>query len=83
MRVKHTIRSPKGGTTTVELTPLKAIKAECSECMAWETHPKECTAKLCPLFPFRGKSMIAHKINYSNSHKGFFRKKDPSNNGGK
>lgn len=57
----HTIRSANGGTVTAELNRGKAIKAMCTECMGFEAHPKECTSKLCPLYPWRGKLMLAYK----------------------
>ena len=53
MPTKHTIRTEKS-TRTITLTPIKAIRAFCSECMCWQ--PKEienCTDKLCPLYPYR------------------------------
>ncbi|OQC56280.1 MAG: hypothetical protein BWX54_01484 [Verrucomicrobia bacterium ADurb.Bin018] len=31
-----------------------AIRMKCTECFGWETDPAECTAPLCPLYPFRG-----------------------------
>ena len=55
----HTIRTADGGTITTELNRGKAIKAMCTECMGFETNPKECTSKLCPLYPWRGKIMLA------------------------
>jgi hypothetical protein len=55
MAIKHEIR--KGGnlkTKVVQLTPLKAIRLNCIECMG---HQKslisDCTDGLCPLYPFR------------------------------
>lgn len=62
-KVKHTIRAAKGlnKTVTVTLTRSLAIKAFCTECLAWgEQHPEDCTALLCPLFPFRGITRIAY-----------------------
>lgn len=52
---KHTIRW-QGDTREIEPTPLRCIKFMCSECMGWETHPKDCKDALCPLFPYRGKA---------------------------
>ncbi len=31
--IKHTIRSKDGGTKEVQLTPLKAIRLQCLECV--------------------------------------------------
>ena len=60
MRTKHTIRkAPHGGTIEVELTRTTAIKAFCTECLGYETHPRKCEATLCPLYPFRGKTTLA------------------------
>lgn len=63
---KHTIRAKDGGFVEVELTRAKAIKAMCTECGGWgEMHPKDCLAKNCPLFPFRGKIQLAYKSDES------------------
>lgn len=61
MSTRHTIRkAPTGrGTVEVELTPAKAIRAFCTECLGWETHPDDCEAVHCPLYPFRGKTTLA------------------------
>lgn len=61
----HTIRTRDyGKTKRVVDVPrygkAKAIKVFCSECLGHEDHPKECSAKMCPLFPFRGKSQAAY-----------------------
>ena len=61
MKKKHKIRSAEGSgeMIDVELTPMKAIKAMCTECMGFEDHPKNCTAVSCPLFPYRGQTRLA------------------------
>ncbi len=51
--MKHRIKHSKGGTVELDLTRNRAIKAFCTECMGWETHPKDCAATLCPLYPYR------------------------------
>ena len=52
--IKHTIRSKDGGTRIVNLTPLKAIRLQCIECMGFSTiEPKNCTSPLCTHFPYR------------------------------
>ena len=53
--LKHTIRCKDGGTKEIEnYTRALAIKLQCSECLGYgETNPSECTAPLCPLYPFR------------------------------
>ena len=59
---KHTIRTKSGEHITIDrLTRSKAIRAMCTECMGFETSPKECTSKYCPLYPWRGKTMINSK----------------------
>jgi hypothetical protein len=59
MAIKHEIR--KNGnlkTKVVQLTPLKAIRLNCIECMGHQQSLViDCTDSLCPLYPFRtGKS---------------------------
>jgi len=55
MGVKHTVRkSGEGKTRVVNLTPLKAIRLNCIECMGFQQSlVKECSSILCPLYPFR------------------------------
>ncbi len=54
MSVKHTIRNGKGNLVEVELTPRKAIKKHCLECMCFvQPEVSKCTSVNCPLFPFR------------------------------
>ena len=62
MATKHTILKSTGDGQTIDvmLTRNMAIKAFCSECMGWETNPKQCTSILCPLYPFRGRTMLAN-----------------------
>lgn len=58
---EHTIRTKTGGTVSVKLNRGRAIKAMCTECLGWNDDPKGCTSPLCPLFPFRGKILLAYK----------------------
>ena len=52
--IKHEIRSKDGGTRKVNITPLRAIRLNCLECVCWSpSEVKNCTGKLCPLFPYR------------------------------
>lgn len=54
--------STKGNTTrTVRLTPMKAIRYQCLECVGWSFKEVElCTDPNCPLHPYRsGKRKIA------------------------
>ena len=53
MAIKHMIRT-FNGKRTVSLTPIKAIRLHCIECMGFQVGEIEgCTAPLCPLFPYR------------------------------
>jgi hypothetical protein len=61
MATKHTIRRKSGKLKDVQLTRSLAIKAMCTECLGFETHPKDCTSVNCPIYPFRGKTTIAFK----------------------
>ena len=57
---RHRIRSRSGDPVEVgEYTRSKAIKAFCTECMGFFEHPRECTDARCPLYPFRGKTLLA------------------------
>ena len=56
-RKKHTMRTNTNGRVTLMLNRKIAIQAKCTECLGWEGNPRECTAVLCPLFPFRGKTL--------------------------
>ena len=60
MPVRHNIRTSNGGTKAVSLTRDKAIRAFCTECLSYEDHPDICTSLQCPLYPFRGKTMLAY-----------------------
>jgi hypothetical protein len=54
MSVKHTINTSEGGTETLDMTPLIAIKCFCKECMGYQPSLVEgCTSPRCPLYPFR------------------------------
>ena len=53
-RIMHEIRARDGGTRTVPLTPQKAIRAFCIECMGFNaSEVQNCTAPLCPIYPWR------------------------------
>ena len=54
MAVKHKIRDKKGALVEVNLTPIRAIRKFCVECMVFrEDQIDRCIAKHCPLYPFR------------------------------
>jgi hypothetical protein len=71
-KVTHTVRSApikvKGSDTytrtTVTISPYPrglAIKMCCTECLGFEADPRsECTSPLCPLYPYRGKTLRAY-----------------------
>jgi len=55
--VTHTVRTSSGGRKTIRMTRGLAIKLMCTECLGWEGQPKECPSTLCPLYPYRGKTL--------------------------
>jgi hypothetical protein len=58
--VSHVVRSRSGENIAINgMTRGKAIKLFCTECLGWESNPADCTALLCPLFPYRGKTMAS------------------------
>jgi len=57
--VTHTIRGQNGNAIALRYGRKLAIRLMCVECLGWEGDPGECTAKLCPLWPFRGRTMAS------------------------
>ncbi len=55
MAVRHRIRSDGNGKTKVMmLTARRAIIEHCRECVGFNAaEVRRCTARMCPLFPFR------------------------------
>jgi len=55
MTVKHKIKKDgNGNLKNVTLTPLKAIRYHCVECMGFSPkETRECFSTNCPLFPYR------------------------------
>jgi len=55
MAINHQIRTNgKKGVKDVRLTPLKAIKFNCIECMGFQAKlVQDCSNPFCPLYPFR------------------------------
>ena len=52
--IEHEIRNKVEGTEVVLLTPIKAIRLNCLECICWvPSEVKNCTAKLCAMYPYR------------------------------
>ena len=55
----HTVRHKDGGTVTIKnYSMAKAIKICCVDCLGYESDPKQCIDKLCPLFPYKGSIMV-------------------------
>lgn len=68
--MKHRIRTADGGTKEFDhYARARAIKNMCTECMGWDEHPRDCSANLCPLFPFRGK-VLSTRVGQSEPEKG-------------
>lgn len=59
----HTIRAKNGSLLTLRLTRKLAIYCLCTSCLGWEDNPADCTAMLCPLYPFRGKTLRTQRGN--------------------
>jgi hypothetical protein len=60
-KATHTIRARDGNTLTLTYSRGMAIKLACMECLGWEGDPQDCTSPLCPLFPYRGRTMASQK----------------------
>jgi len=57
-KISHTVRTSDGGRVTFKDYRMKrAIRCFCVECLGWSGDPLDCTAPLCPLFPFRRKTL--------------------------
>ncbi len=55
--VMHTIRAADGRHIELRLTRKLAMACMCTECLGFESDPEDCTARLCPLYPFRAKTL--------------------------
>jgi hypothetical protein len=52
--IKQKIRNRNNTYQTVKLTPMKAIRKNCLECVGWVTKEVDaCEIELCPLYHFR------------------------------
>jgi len=60
---EHTIRAADGGLVKLRLTRKLAMSAFCTECLGFDDNPQSCTAPLCPLYPFRAKTLRTKKGN--------------------
>jgi len=57
-KIVHTVRTADGGTKEVKnLTRTLAVKMLCTECLGFEGDPKECTSPMCPVWPFRRRTL--------------------------
>jgi hypothetical protein len=75
----HTIHAQDGGLVEVKhYAPRRAIKAFCTECLAWEGDPADgCTSPNGSLYPYRGRSMVAwrsHSLRRAPESSGFRKK---------
>ena len=54
MSFKHIIRTKDGDTEAVGITPIRAIRFFCKECMGYAvSEVPKCTDTHCPLFLYR------------------------------
>lgn len=54
MSIEQNIRTKEGEIQPVDLTPLKAIRYKCKECLNFQVRAiARCDSPLCPLFPYR------------------------------
>ena len=58
---RHVVRSADKRYVAIPSTRRSCMAAMCMECMGWESDPKDCTAPLCPLYPFRRRTLATHK----------------------
>ena len=61
--VFHTVRTKDDGLKRIKCGRKLAVRLFCTECLGWVDDPKDCTATLCPLFPFRGRTQASLKGN--------------------
>lgn len=59
--VDHTILAANGRYTRVRLTRKTAMAALCTECLGFEDNPVFCTARTCPIYPFRAKTLLTRR----------------------
>jgi hypothetical protein len=54
MGIPHKIKTKNNGIKKVDLTPLKAIRTHCLECVGWiSSEVSLCPGVNCALFPYR------------------------------
>ena len=54
---RHSVRAADGGLLELRLTRKLAMACFCTECLGFEDNPADCTAVLCPMYPFRAKTL--------------------------
>ena len=59
--VAHTVRTADGLHIELRLTRKLAMACMCTECLGFEDNPADCTAHLCPLYPFRAKTLVTRR----------------------
>jgi hypothetical protein len=55
------IKTRSGKMKRVKLSRAMAIKCQCMECMVWETNPKDCEITECPLYLYRGRTLLTNE----------------------
>jgi len=61
--VYHTVRTADDRYRELRLTRKLAMAACCTECMGFEENPANCTSPLCPMYPFRAKTLETRRGN--------------------
>ena len=60
MAISHTYLGPDQPITDDNYTRARAIRAKCMDCCCWQSAEiRQCTAKKCPLYPYRMGSVAA------------------------
>ena len=67
MAISHTYLTANNSITDDNYTRARAIRAKCLDCCCWQSaEVRQCTAKNCPLYPFRmGRVAAAQKLEKS------------------
>lgn len=60
-RSQRVVTADRGYITLSPYTKNDAIKVFCTECLGFETNPKDCTAPNCPLYCYRGRTLRTQK----------------------
>lgn len=66
--ISHTVRCADGNTRKFTRYGRKlAMSALCTECMGWD-RVDDCTARLCPLWPYRARTQATRRGSNARSH---------------